>query len=120
MSNPFSVKSAYLFSSWVYNLPKNHECTICRCNLNSPSLYNQEKCIDSYVVSGVCGHSFHHECIKPWVDKNKHCPLCSQVWQFTQQSFNPPSNDSNKKSTNFINDNSKKISITQKDQFSQN
>ena len=40
------------------------------------------KCIDSFVVTGKCGHSFHFECIKPWVNKNNHCPLCSQMWEY--------------------------------------
>jgi hypothetical protein len=106
MSNPFTVKSANLFSSWVYNLPKNHECTICRCNLNVPSLYNQEKGIDSFVVTGSCGHSFHSECIKPWVDKNKHCPLCSQLWQYL-----PMNTKSN------IPNDTKNINIFQKDKI---
>lgn len=87
-NSPFVIKQINMFSGWVYNLPKNNECTICRCNLNTPSLYNQEKGIDSYVVSGTCLHSFHQECIKPWVDKNKHCPICSVQWQ-----YNYPNND---------------------------
>jgi hypothetical protein len=78
----FQIKSINLFSSWAYNLPKNTDCTICRCNLNIPSLYNQEKGIDSYVVSGTCNHSFHYECIKPWVDKNKYCPICFSEWNY--------------------------------------
>jgi hypothetical protein len=82
MTSPFNIKKVNLFSSWVYNVPKNEECTICRCNLNVQSLYNQEKCIDSFVVTGKCGHSFHFECIKPWVNKNNHCPLCSQMWEY--------------------------------------
>ena len=81
MSNLFTIKSINLFSSWVHDLPKNQECTICRCNLNVSSLYNQEKCIDSIIITGKCGHSFHSECINPWVNQNKHCPLCSQLWQ---------------------------------------
>jgi hypothetical protein len=84
MTSPFEVKSANLFSSWVFNLPKNKDCTICRCSLNGPSLYNQEKGIDSYVVQGVCEDAFHYECIKPWTDKNKHCPICAQLWQYQQ------------------------------------
>ena len=84
MSSPFEIKSMNVFSSWIFNLPKNHDCTICRCNLNIPSLYNQEKGVESYIVTGTCQHSFHYECIKPWVDKNKHCPLCAQPWQYQQ------------------------------------
>jgi len=79
--NAFSIKKINILSSWVFNLPTNTECTICRCNLNGPSLYNQEKGLESYVVSGLCQHSYHNECIKPWVDKNKLCPICFQKWE---------------------------------------
>lgn len=84
MTSLFKITSVNLFSSWVFNLPSNEDCTICRCSLNGPSLYNQEKGIDSYVVTGICTHAFHYECIKPWTDKNKHCPICANVWQYQQ------------------------------------
>tara|TARA_B100000674_G_scaffold465540_1_gene448554 strand:+ start:843 stop:1106 length:264 start_codon:yes stop_codon:yes gene_type:complete len=71
------INNAQLVTSWAYNLPKNCECTICRENLNCSSLKYQDKGIESYVVTGVCGHSFHKECIDPWIAKdNKNCPLC--------------------------------------------
>ena len=90
MEEPIKIKSINLFSSWVYNLPKNTDCTICRCNLNLSSLYHQEKGIDSYVVSGACNHSFHYECIKPWVEKNHYCPICFSEWQFNVKPVEDP------------------------------
>jgi len=90
MEEPIKIKSINLFSSWVYNLPKNTDCTICRCNLNLSSLYNQEKGIDSYVVSGACNHSFHFECIKPWVEKNNYCPICFSEWQYNKKPVEDP------------------------------
>jgi hypothetical protein len=78
----FVVNDIKLLSSWGYNLPSNVDCTICRCSLNSSSLYHQDKGFDSYIVEGTCGHSYHHECIKPWADKNKHCPICSAPWVY--------------------------------------
>lgn len=78
----FEIKSINMFSTWTYVLPKNEECTICRCNLNVPSLYHQEKGIESTIIIGQCQHSFHEECIKPWVSKNNHCPICSQKWYY--------------------------------------
>ncbi len=68
--------------SKIYNLSLNTDCTICRCNLNSESIYAQEKCIDSYVVTGGCGHSFHYECINPWVSTQPNCPICSSKWVY--------------------------------------
>jgi hypothetical protein len=81
MTSLFKVKKMNLFSSSVYILPTNIDCTICRCNLNTPSLYNQEKNLDSEIVTGKCQHSYHKECITPWISKNKYCPICSQIWQ---------------------------------------
>lgn len=82
MSNKFKVNSIKILSSWGYNLPLNVDCTVCRCNLNTNSLYYQDKQLESYVVEGVCGHSFHYECIDPWVKKNNHCPICSTQWAY--------------------------------------
>jgi hypothetical protein len=90
----FEIKDFKILSGWGFNLPTNTECTICRCNLNENSLYHQDKGIDSTVVIGNCGHSFHHECIDPWVKKNKHCPICSTVWCYGQGTCNC---DKNKK-----------------------
>jgi predicted nucleic acid-binding Zn-ribbon protein len=87
--SPFKIKKLNISSTWVYNVPTNTDCTICRCNLSTPSIYNQEKGMDSYVVSGDCLHSFHQECIKPWVDKNKSCPICSKNWNYSKK----PSDD---------------------------
>lgn len=76
----FIVNDYRILSSWGYNLPSNTDCTICRCSLNTNSIYNQEKGIDSKIVSGMCSHTFHSECIKPWVNQNNHCPICSAKW----------------------------------------
>jgi len=89
IKSPFKIKEINMSSTWVYNVPKNNDCTICRCNLNVPSLYHQEKGIDSYVLVGKCQHSFHSECINPWIEKNKHCPICSDNWQFININKNP-------------------------------
>ncbi|KAJ5888633.1 hypothetical protein N7495_008674 [Penicillium taxi] len=32
--------------------------------------------LDSYVTGLWCGHWFHTECILPWVERNKTCPIC--------------------------------------------
>jgi len=77
----FIINDIKLIGSWSYILNSNTDCTICRCSLNTNSIYNQEKDIDSYISTGICGHMFHQECIDPWVNKNKRCPLCSNTWQ---------------------------------------
>lgn len=68
-------------TSWSYMLPMNKDCTICRENLNKDSLQFQEKGLTSCVITGYCGHSFHNECIDPWIKTNKKCPICAIQWQ---------------------------------------
>jgi RING-box protein 1 len=77
----FIINDIKLLNSWGYNLKTNTDCTICRCSLNTNSLYNQDKGIDSQIVSGICGHLFHEECIGPWINKNRNCPICFAVWK---------------------------------------
>lgn len=83
MSKKFVINNIRVLSSWSYYLKSNTDCTICRVNLNANSLYNQDKGFDSVISEGLCGHTFHNECIKPWVDKNKTCPLCFCQWIYT-------------------------------------
>lgn len=78
----FNVTKVNVLTSHRYNLPLNSECTICRCNLNEPSLSYQSKGIDSFVVVGVCGHSFHRECLDGWIKDNPRCPICANKWEF--------------------------------------
>jgi len=83
MSNKdiFEITGIKLVGSYIFDLPKNEECTICRNSLHTASIYNQEKGLDSYIVSGSCGHSYHNECIKSWIEKNKYCPICFEKWE---------------------------------------
>jgi RING-box protein 1 len=88
MSNKFIINNIKVISCWGYNLPSNTDCTICRNNLNESSLYNHDKGIDSQIQKGSCGHSFHSECINPWVIKHKTCPICFSDWSSSVFSFN--------------------------------
>ncbi len=81
----FTIKKAKLLNSWCYNLETNKDCPICRIDLNLNSIYAQETNIDSVVVSGMCNHSFHSECISSWVKINQHCPICFVKWTLRQK-----------------------------------
>ena len=76
----FEIINSKIIGTWTYNLTSNKDCTICTCSLNSDSLYNQDKCIESKIVEGMCGHMFHEECINPWIAKHQRCPICSINW----------------------------------------
>ena len=72
-----------MISTCSYNLPSNHNCVICRQNLNKSSTKYQEIGKESYIVVGKCGHSYHQECIDQWikVEKKGNCPMCSKKWE---------------------------------------
>lgn len=76
----FTIKKVKLLNSWCYNLQSNKDCTICRIDLNINSIYAQECGLDSIIISGMCGHSFHHECITSWIKINNYCPICFVKW----------------------------------------
>jgi RING-box protein 1 len=80
METKFKIKSMNLLNSWCYNLNNNTDCTICRYNLNCNSIYASETKKESYVVTGMCGHNFHHECLQPWIATHPNCPICSSKW----------------------------------------
>jgi len=45
----------------------DEECAVCRCAFEEN---------DDLFVLPRCGHEFHRECLAPWVENNKVCPLC--------------------------------------------
>jgi len=64
-----------------------HKCTICLENLKEGS---------SFVTTTKCGHKFHFNCFKNWIEKNiisPKCPNCNK----------PIINEENIKNTNYLN-----------------
>ena len=74
------INNIKILSMWCYDLKSNQECTICRCNLNSNSIYADAKGVDSSINTGNCGHTFHSECINSWIKTNNVCPICFTKW----------------------------------------
>ena len=58
MESKFKIISIKLINSNCYDLDKNTDCTICRCNLNFNSLYSNNN-DESHIITGACGHTFH-------------------------------------------------------------
>mmetsp|Transcript_48077 Transcript_48077/g.88582 ORF Transcript_48077/g.88582 Transcript_48077/m.88582 type:complete len:1023 (+) Transcript_48077:50-3118(+) len=54
------------------------DCTVCMEPMQIPQS-TQPHAIKHKVVALRCGHAFHEECIKAWVQKSKRCPLCREV-----------------------------------------
>jgi hypothetical protein len=80
MNSKFKINNIYILSTSCHKLNNNTDCTICRSNLNLASIYALEKGTESIILQGLCGHSFHKECITPWIKQNKHCPICCKNW----------------------------------------
>lgn len=79
MKTKFNILSMKLVNTSLHNLDKNTDCTICRCNLNENSIYSN-KSNNSIITTGMCGHSFHNECMEPWLQNQQNCPICSSKW----------------------------------------
>ena len=77
MSIIYTMNKICLFASYKH-ISKNTDCTICRENINNDSIYAQSDGLRSIISTGTCGHSFHKECIKPWLQENPNCPICIQ------------------------------------------
>ncbi len=76
----FEIINIKILSVWCYDLKSNHDCTICRCNLNCNSIYAIENGTESKITTGICSHTFHTECISSWIKINNVCPICFVTW----------------------------------------
>ena len=60
----------------------NDTCSICRKLFLEPCVHCDVAGITDAcaVQEGICGHTFHLHCIERWLQQNKMCPLCSELW----------------------------------------
>lgn len=80
----FEINSIKLVTSENFVLPNNTDCTICRQSLNSFSIYAKDNDIREIThITGSCGHTFHKECILPWLKNSNKCPICSKTMNIT-------------------------------------
>jgi len=75
-----TINKSTIITSSSYEFPKNTDCSICRQHLNNDSIYAVEKCIQSTLSTGICGHMFHNECITHWLIVTNKCPLCVEKY----------------------------------------
>lgn len=76
----YKLNSVKMLNASVLNLAGSTICSICRENLNNNSISATDKNMESSVEIGICNHSFHEECINPWIKINNKCPTCSTPW----------------------------------------
>ena len=66
-----------LSQSKIDNLPltpfNSNECKDCACTICRDELSEGEE-----VVILKCGHPFHLDCIKPWLQSHSDCPSCRE------------------------------------------
>jgi len=76
----FEINNVNLITSWSHKLKENQDCTICRQSLNTFSIFAKDMNISEItIVTGACGHSFHKECLGPWLKTQNKCPICSKT-----------------------------------------
>lgn len=75
----FVVKKSTIFSTTTPSIHQvNDCCTICRQSLDDDSIYAKEgNFISRLQTNHTCGHTFHEECVKPWLHKHGKCPICA-------------------------------------------
>lgn len=76
----FIVEDIKLVNFWKFNI-KCDECLICHEKLHCKSLYTITVGSFNIIETGVCGHSFHTSCIHSWINNNKTCPTCLQIFK---------------------------------------
>lgn len=80
----FEINNVKLVTSWGHILESNTDCTICRKSLDTYSIFAKDlKLTTIEIVTGSCGHSFHKECLQPWLKTQNKCPICSKKNMFS-------------------------------------
>ena len=76
----FSIESINMIGQIVFKINSTNECLICKCNLNSNSIYDLNDNEELKICEGECGHQFHYKCINHIIKNNKLCCACSKPW----------------------------------------
>jgi hypothetical protein len=61
--------------------------------------------VKEIVCFSVCGHTFHHHCVDPWLLNHRHCPLCN-LDILAAYRVSLPSTSNRRRHSNVINNNS--------------
>lgn len=77
----FVIEDYKIVGQWSFN-SSSTTCGICRNELTETSIEEQSNgnYTNTTILTGICSHSFHHDCIMKWTKQHDNCPLCSNHW----------------------------------------
>ena len=77
----FVIEDYKIVGQWSFN-SSSTTCGICRNELTETSIEDQSNgnYTNTTILTGICSHSFHHDCIMKWTKQHDNCPLCSNHW----------------------------------------
>uniref|UniRef100_A0AC35TJD3 RING-type domain-containing protein n=1 Tax=Rhabditophanes sp. KR3021 TaxID=114890 RepID=A0AC35TJD3_9BILA len=90
---PFQLKKFHAVAIWNFDV-MDSVCAICRLDFAEPcvscGVKNERNSVCSgkaesmcrIEVSSRCTHMFHQCCIRSWLEKSDHCPMCHTLWKF--------------------------------------
>ena len=77
----FVIEDYKIVGQWSFN-SSSTTCGICRNELTETSIDEQSNgnYTNTTILTGICSHSFHHDCIMKWTKQHNNCPLCNNHW----------------------------------------
>ena len=76
------IKRWHGVAKWSWGCGEGEVCGICQSAFEGVAPGAKFPGDECPVVWGVCGHSFHLQCVSTWLQGRNTCPICRREWEF--------------------------------------